>query len=163
MQVREVIAFVRAGPMWSPNHSVANRSSNPPRSLKAVLESVADSRRESSGDTTSELSSEEDYDALKHDPEAIIAGGKGGGFVAETNGKTLDANKNKSYEEIKVPSRSRPGPTRLKSIPVTLNKLKEKGKYILTADDEALREILRIGIERVIPLRFRMTIATHTY
>jgi sterol O-acyltransferase len=140
-------------------------SSNPPRSLKAALDSVADSRRDSSRDTTSEFSSEEDYDALKHDPEAIIAGGKGGGFIAETNGKTLATDKNNSYEEIKVPSRSRsrPGPTRLKSIPVTLNKLKEKGRYILTADDDALREILRIGMERVIPLQFRITITTHTY
>ncbi|PMD44299.1 MBOAT family protein [Hyaloscypha variabilis F] len=43
---------------------------------------------------------------------------------------------------------SRPGPPRLKSIPVTLNKLNEKGRYILTADDDALREILRTGIER---------------
>lgn len=123
--------------------------SNPPRSLKAALDAAGSSLGGSSaGDTMSETS-EEDYDALKHEPDAVVAGGKGGGFIrdnvrtpeVQSNGKTI-------YEEIK-PLSKRPGTPRLKSIPVTLNKLKEKGRYILTADDEALREILKVGIERV--------------
>jgi sterol O-acyltransferase len=121
-----------------------------PRSLKAALEAVTDSRRSTNGsDTASETASEEDYDALKHDPSAVVVGGKGGGFVAETSGaKTPDTGK--TYEGVKPPSsKSRPGPTRLKSIPVTLNKLKEHGRYVLTADDDALKEILKLGIERV--------------
>jgi sterol O-acyltransferase len=118
--------------------------------LKTALDAVADSRRDSSASTTSESASEEDYDAFRHDPMAIVAGGKGGGFEATTNGKTSYANGSKTYELLKVPSNSRPSSIRLKSIPVTLNKLKEKGRYILTADDEALREILRTGIERVV-------------
>ena len=98
-------------------------------------------------DTASETASEEDYDAMKHDPSAVVAGGKGGGF---THGaKTPDTDK--TYEELAVTSLKppRPGPPRLKSIPVTLNKLKEHGRYVLTADDDALREILKLGIERV--------------
>jgi sterol O-acyltransferase len=116
--------------------------------LKAALDAVADSRRDSSASTASESASEEDYDAFRHDPMAIVAGGKGGGFET-TNRKASDANGSKTYELLTVSSDSRPSPTRLKSIPVTLNKLKEKGRYILTADNEALREILRTGIERV--------------
>ncbi|KUJ15743.1 MBOAT-domain-containing protein [Mollisia scopiformis] len=126
--------------------------SNPPRSLKTALDAATDSRRNSSGDTTSETS-EEDYDNLKHDPAAVVGGGKGGGYEEEVvrtqSTPELDGNGNghKSYEALKVPH-TRPGAPRLKSIPVTLNKLKEKGRYILTADDEALRDILKSGIER---------------
>jgi sterol O-acyltransferase len=111
-----------------------------------ALDAVEGSRRNSSADSTSGSASEEDYDAFRHDPMAVVAGGKGGGFE---NGTAAEANGSKTYESLKVPLNSRPGPARLKSIPVTLNKLKEKGRYILTADDDALREILRNGIERV--------------
>jgi sterol O-acyltransferase len=140
----EGIASLKADPTY-----IQPRRANPPRSLKTALAVAADSRTDSSADTTSETS-EEDYDAFRHDPMAVVAGGKGGGFEGATNGKTPEANGSKAYELLKIPSSSRPGPTRLKSIPVTLNKLKEKGRYILTADDDALREILRTGIERVL-------------
>lgn len=123
--------------------------SEPPRSLKKALDAAADTRRGSLTDGGSESQSEEDYDALKLDPNTIVKGGKGGGF--EANGKgTTGASVETSFQEIKSSSlKPRPGAARLKSIPVTLNKLQEKGRYILTADDDALREILRIGIERV--------------
>lgn len=94
---------------------------------------------------------------MKHEAEAVVVGARGGGFVAETNessdvavvnGMTV-INGEKTYKDINAGPRSRPGPTRLKSIPVTLNKLKEKGRYILTADDESLQEILKAGMERV--------------
>ena len=119
-----------------------------PRSLKAALEAVTGLGRSTNGsDAASETASEEDYDAMRHDPSAVVAGAKGGGF---TNGaKTPDIEK--TYEEFNAPSskKSRPGPLRLKSISVTLNKLKEHGRYVLTADDDALKEILKVGIERV--------------
>jgi len=125
------------------------RRAEPPRSMKMALGALDSSRRNSSADSASESASEEDYDAFRHDPMAVVAGGKGGGFEGAANGNGVETNGNKTYESVKVPTNSRPGPARLKSIPVTLNKLKEKGRYILTADDDALREILRTGIERV--------------
>jgi sterol O-acyltransferase len=140
----EGIASLEADPTCVPP-----RRSNPPQSLKTALDAIADSRRDSSADTTPGTS-EEDYDAFRHDPMAVVAGGKGGGFKEATNGKTPEANGSKTYQLLKAPSNSRPAPARLKSIPVILNKLKEKGRYILTADDDALREILRTGIERVL-------------
>ena len=86
---------------------------------------------------------------MEHDPTAVIPGGKGGGFEENNPAQTLLERRAKtSFQDIKPAVASRPGPTRLKSIPVTLNKLKEDGRYILTADDEDLREILRIGLER---------------
>lgn len=131
-----------------PNPSA--KTAEPPRSLKKAIDGAAESRRAVSSDGGSESQSEEDYDALKHDPTAMVAGGRGGGFAEELNGKeVVNRTVEKSFEEIKSSSKSRPGATRLKSIPITLNRLKEKGRYILTADDDALREILRIGIERV--------------
>jgi sterol O-acyltransferase len=123
----------------------------PPRSLKAALEAVAVPRRNTNcSDTASETASEEDYDAMKHDPSAVVPGGKGGGFVAEKDEEKTTI-LDKTYEELKrSPSRSRHGAPRLKSISVTLNKLEgEQGRYVLIADDDALREILKVGIERV--------------
>ncbi len=124
---------------------------HPPRSLKMALDAAAHTRRRySTGDTPSEISSEEDYDAMQHDPGTILPGGKGGGVEVDASRPTTPlVNGAKTYEDLQIPSKKRPGVTRLKSIPVTLNKLKEKGKYILTADDGALREILRAGVERV--------------
>jgi sterol O-acyltransferase len=123
-------------------------SSGAPRSLKAALEAVTDSGRSTNGsDTASETASEEDYDAMKHDPSAMVAGGKGGGFTHGT--KTPDSEK--AYAELEpLSKKSRPGAPRLKSISVTLNKLKEHGRYVVTADDDALKEILKLGIERVV-------------
>lgn len=121
------------------------RRSEPPRSLKVALDTVGGSSRNSSADSVSESASEEDYDTFRHDPMAVVAGGEGGGFE---NGTAAETNGSKTYELLKSPSNSRPSSARLKSIPVTLNKLKEKGRYILTADDDALRQILMSGIER---------------
>ena len=138
----EGIASLEADPTYAP------RTRSSPRSLKIALDAAAEhSRRDNTGDTTSETS-EEDYDAIRHDPMAVVAGGKGGGYEGNEN-IPPETNGSKKYESLKVPSNSRPSALRLKSIPVTLNKLKEKGRYILTADDDALREILRTGIERV--------------
>lgn len=148
------IASLEVDPLYQPFSR-----SNPPRSLKIALDAAAtDSRRNSSGDTQSETS-EEDYDNLKHDPAAVVGGGKGGGYeetqashiTPELNGNgysSSNGNGFKSYEALKTDTHKRPGTQRLKSIPVTLNRLKEKGRYILTADDEALREILKSGLER---------------
>ena len=128
---------------------VIPKLSKSPRSLKMALEKTG----RKGSDSTSNSGSEEDYDALKHDPGTVVRGGKGGGFASESltdSGMTTpDPSATKSYEAIKIQSKSRPLPPRLKSIPVTLNKLNEDGRYVLTADDEALAEILKMGIERV--------------
>jgi sterol O-acyltransferase len=124
-----------------------------PRSMKIALDSIA---TQDSG-TDSETASEEDYDLLKHDPTAVIIGGRGGGFNGEggLRQRKLEETKEKVYEglkaeaESKTHSRSR-APS-LKSIPITLKKSDQKGKYLLTADDQELSEILRIGLEKVAP------------
>jgi sterol O-acyltransferase len=115
----------------------APRAPNPPRSLKAALEAVTDAGRNDSDATST--ASEEDYDALKHDPMAVVNGARGGGFIEARESVKV---------ELNTPfPKSRPGPGRLQNIPATLNKSKEHGRYILTADDHALREPL--GIEHV--------------
>ncbi|KAK2625274.1 hypothetical protein QTJ16_005643 [Diplocarpon rosae] len=119
-----------------------------PQSTKPSLN--ATNKRDSSGPMKSD-SSEEDYDALKHEPSAVVVGGKGGGF--NENEKPLEepdtvSHGKSTYEDLKPRTKTGQFATRLKTIPVTLNKLKEKGRYILTADEQALREILKSGIER---------------
>ena len=111
------------------------------RSLKAVLDGGTYSSQHGT-DTGPESTSEEDYDSLEHDPLAVVSGGRGGGY-----GKIDELKTTKAYEELRTPGSS-PNTTRRKSIPVKLNKLEEKGQYLLTADDAALTEILKIGLER---------------
>ena len=122
----------------------------PPESLKTAPYDSSVSRGMSI-DTTSESTSEEDYDALQQDPMAVVKRGKERGFVANLDGadaKTSSAEK--IYETLNAsPPKSRSGPKRLRGIPITLNKLQEKGGYVLTADDDALREVLKSGLERV--------------
>jgi sterol O-acyltransferase len=89
-----------------------------------------------SGSTT-ESGGEEDYDAIQTNPATIVDGAEGGGIEGKLSRQRTSF------------SVAPPGPTRLKSIPITLNKLEEKGKYVLTADKKALREILKMSIERV--------------
>jgi sterol O-acyltransferase len=116
----------------------------PPRSLKVALDAAAASGRNQS-DTASNSGSEEDYDALKQEPGTLVRERTGRESVVhqeETNEGT--------YESIK-PSKTRPMPPRLKTIPITLNKLKENGQYVLTTDDAAITKILQLGIERVLP------------
>ena len=123
----------------------APRAPNPPRSLKAALEAVTDAGRNDSDATST--ASEEDYDALKHDPMAVVNGARGGGFIeARESVKAADpVTTGRTYEELNTPFGA--GPGRLQNIPATLNKLKEHGRYILTADDHAPRG--PVGIERV--------------
>lgn len=99
-----------------------------PGSPNAAINAVA-------SESTSESGSEEDYDAIQHDPATIIEGSEGGGFEEKHQGVSL--------------ATPRPVATRLQSIPITLNRSGEKGKYVLTAEEEALKEVLRMSIERV--------------
>jgi hypothetical protein len=108
-----------AAPLGESSHLVGQLSADGSASLQAVEIAASGS--------TSESGSEEDYDAIQTNPATIMEGAKG----------------STSF------SVAPPGPTRLRSIPFTLNKLEEKGKYALTADKDALREILKMSIERV--------------
>lgn len=95
-----------------------------------------------SPDPSSHSSEEEDYDNLHPNPATVVDGAKGGGFEPNVNLPTLD--QPPPYEAVhhtKSPSGSR-------SIQVTLEKTDKRGRYILTADDPQIREILRNGIER---------------
>ncbi|PQE09206.1 MBOAT family protein [Rutstroemia sp. NJR-2017a BBW] len=125
----------------APDRSDTNSSwSNGPRSLKRALDEAARTRPDSEASETDSL---EDYDSMKLDPMTVVNGGKGGGYVGENGVQTPDAKPDKVYGKLQIPSEQRPGVKRLKSIPVTLDKLQEKGRYVLTADDDALREILK--------------------
>ena len=118
-----------------------------PRSLKAALDAVAASGRAGFTDASSETASEEDYDALKHDPMALVPGGRGGGYESPT--RALISGATRPHEVRETSSRLRPSTQRLKSIPITLNKVKGANRYVLTADDVALQQVLEAGLERV--------------
>ncbi len=100
---------------------------------------------------SSTTTSDEDYDAQRADPAALVEGSRGGGL--EVEGKISPgrvSRQNSRFEAIKPPSLDAPRPAfrRRKSIPVTLEKTDKRGRYILTADEPELRQILREGIER---------------
>jgi hypothetical protein len=119
-------------------------SEAPPRSLKVALDAAALANGHS-GVTTPDSTSEEDYDKLQPDPLTIVAGGKGGGFNYDQHDGT---NHNGPSQEPEAGLQmSRRG--RSTSIPVTLKKADQKGQYYLIADDAELKEILKMGFERV--------------
>lgn len=122
---------------------------SPPRSMKNALDAVAKSTYASSTDASGSQS-DEDYDALRHDPSAIAPGGKGGGFAADKNEYVVhDSAVGMSVADIKTPGlKKRPGATRNKSVPITLKRL-QKGKYTLETNDATLRKVLEAQLERV--------------
>lgn len=125
-----------------------DKSSSSPKSMKVALEAVA--KGESNSDTAS-TASEEDYDNLKHDPLAVVAGGKGGGFDGKAS-ETSPVIAEKVYQDIKAPNgkkSTRPAAQRMQSIPITLKKSEIKGKYFLVADEKELKGILKMGAARV--------------
>ena len=94
----------------------------------------------------------EDYDSISIDPDTIIHGSRGG---------ALDYRRASSRNNLKPPESSgfirresdpgndqRDGDARRHSVQVRLQKTGKKGRYILTADDPEIREILSRGIER---------------
>lgn len=117
----------------SPRHSTATPDSH---SASADSDSIS-------------TASEEDYDKIRHDPQVMVSGGRGGGFEGSNEEgpkihEKLYANITASASDPKLP-----GHLRLKSVPVTLTMSDEKGKYTLTADDEQLRSMLNLTAERV--------------
>lgn len=121
----------------------------PPRSLKVALDAAALANGHS-GATTPDSTSEEDYDKLQHDPLTVVAGGKGGGFSHDQqNGASHTESSREPKTGLHKSRRSRSTPPNLTSIPITLKKADQKGQYYLIADDAELKEILKMGIERV--------------
>jgi hypothetical protein len=121
----------------------------PPRSLKVALDAAALANGHS-GVTTPDSTSEEDYDKLQHDPLTVLAGGKGGGFsLDQDDGASHIEPSTEPETGLHKSRRSRSTPPKLKSIPVTLKKADQKGQYYLIADDAELKEILKMGFERV--------------
>jgi hypothetical protein len=139
------IASLEADEMASNGHSPEAR----PRSLKVALDAAALANGHS-GVTTPDSTSEEDYDKLQHDPLTVVAGGKGGGFSHDQHDGTSYIEPNQEPETgLHKSRRSLSTPPNLTSIPVTLKKADQKGQYYLIADDAELKEILKIGFERV--------------
>jgi sterol O-acyltransferase len=108
-------------------------------------------RLASSESSSSTLTNEEDFDNLKPDPNTTIEGSKGGGLEedatlqpAHRSTTELDALDNnhlpKGVEKALLRRRT--------SIPVRLEKTNTKGKYLLSADDPDILEILRRGAQR---------------
>jgi len=126
----------------------------------ATIPSLSDSKAVLNDDESANTSADEavtdedieDYDSIKIDPDTIIHGSRGG---------SLDYRRASSGAKLKAPEprghirrQSDPGNdkddglARRRSVQVTLKKTGKKGKYILTADDPEIREILSRGIAR---------------
>ncbi|KAJ9649030.1 Sterol O-acyltransferase 2 (Sterol-ester synthase 2) [Coniosporium apollinis] len=105
----------------------------------------------------SSISDEEDYDELKPDPSAIVEGSKGAGveneeaMLAGKANTSVSSERSPSYEAVRAPSRNGKSEellrSRRKSVQVIVEKT-NKGRYVLTADDPEIREVLRQGIQR---------------
>jgi len=107
-------------------------------------------------DWSAEHSSLEDYDSLTLDMAAIMEGSVKAEYDTSTvmdddtlPTKSKEGDKRK-HSDPSVMQRESPEQraARRKSIQIILEKTDKKGRYILTADDPELREILKAGLER---------------
>ncbi|KAM3413485.1 O-acyltransferase [Cercospora zeina] len=121
----------------------------PPSSSNASQERKEESKDRGPGHSTSNSSSDSDdddlmdnYDDLEVDPDTLIVNSRTSIDVAlrPSNATMGDARPVHDEPPLKHARRN--------SIQVNLKKTDRKGRYILTADDPAIREVLRKGIER---------------
>jgi sterol O-acyltransferase len=143
--------FVRSDIPKEPNDQIS-----PAPSLLSVSTGSGD---EWSANPSASISDDEveDYDVLKPNPDTVVAGSSGGGLQQKHTmnghgkGKSTalvpeNTSVEQAFEAIKAGSPTNfmaKSPTRRKSIQVTVEKTGKKGRYILTADDPVLRDILR--------------------
>ncbi|KAI9736816.1 MAG: acyl-CoA/sterol acyltransferase [Claussenomyces sp. TS43310] len=123
-------------------------TSEPPHSLKAALDAVAGSRGHNGHSDATSTASEEDYDNLRHDPQTMIMGGRGGGFLGSEEVSRIDQKVDTDSETTNSSKPKRPGLLSFKSIPVTLKKADEEGKYYLIADDVELKKLSKLSHEK---------------
>jgi sterol O-acyltransferase len=97
----------------------------------------------------SSVSDNEDYDELRLDPSAVMDGSTGAG--AELSLQHRDSAIVMDEDTPRKNGKRQDGDTngaRRQSIQVIFEKTNKKGRYILTADDPELREILKAGLQR---------------
>ncbi|KAK8206489.1 Sterol O-acyltransferase 2 (Sterol-ester synthase 2) [Zalaria obscura] len=142
-----------------PGQASAALRSDP--SLASSGASTPAAEHDGSGNTTASPSGSavvsdddsEDYDRIKVNPDTIVDGGRRGGLDASRSDHDLPRKISEKVEHKErrqsEPFSGKPSPPmRRKSIQVRLEKTDKKGRYVLTADDPEIRELLRKGIER---------------
>jgi sterol O-acyltransferase len=114
----------------------------------------------SEDDWSAEHSSLEDYDAVTADMATIMEDSVGGDMKAGYHTSTVASGDTSSTKTEKGNQRNHSDPSmiqkemlesrsvRRQNIQIILEKTDKKGRYILTADDPELREILKAGLER---------------
>lgn len=97
----------------------------------------------------------EDYDNIKLDPDTIIDGSKGGILdkvdtmsKSTSDVKHLGASSGSNGFIRRRSDNSHDTDDHRRSIEIRLEKTDKKGRYVLTADDPEIQEILRKGMER---------------
>ncbi|KAH8820986.1 MBOAT family protein [Xylogone sp. PMI_703] len=95
-------------------------------------------KSKNSDDSLSESTGEEDYDTLKHDPGAVVVGGKGGGFPGHIR---LDKNFEDLYREAQ-PESFRDGtyirdPNKTNHAPVVATNQRDQDQYVSDDTGEA--------------------------
>lgn len=107
----------------------------------------------------SSVSDTEDYDNLRPDPTAVMEGSKGGGVeqglehrdsaIVMEEEEIPRKNGKRRADPIMIPDAVvARNAARRQSIQVIFEKTNKKGRYIITADDPELREILKAGLEK---------------
>ena len=110
--------------------TTTNGTTKRPGALKIALdEAKASQPREGSPDSTD--STFESYDSQKRHPDTIVKGSHGGQVEVDIDEHT-----------------ARRGLERRGSIPIKLERTEKKGRYMLTADDPEIRDILTRGLQR---------------
>lgn len=116
--------------LQSNGFATTNGTTNRPGALKIALDNAKASQpRDDSPDSTD--SKFESYDSQTPHPDTIKEGSSGGQVEVDIDEQT-----------------ARRGLARRGSIPIRLERTDKKGRYLLTADDPEIRDILTRGLQR---------------
>lgn len=115
-------------------------------SLRAAIQEAQLTANSSSGESEtasspSDYGDIEDYDTLKPNSNRAEKNSYDGD-------ETLGKGNNPRHGELKKDV-TKPAFKRMKSIPIILKKSDKEGKYFLRADNAGIRQLLKMGIERV--------------
>lgn len=138
-------------------HATASDAYNPDHSHLTIYEPSVDDEWSAA---PSSISDNEDYDTLRPEPTAVMEQSRGGDIgmgldhrdsaivMDEEETPRKNGKRQSDPASAQVTSIAAKNAARKQSIQVIFEKTNKKGRYILTADDPELKDILKAGLEK---------------
>ena len=124
---------------------IANLRTDQPHTSGSADKSAEGEQSKSGASTDDSEDSIEDYDQLELDPDTLVANSRksmDAGWRPSSSGAGADGEDSRQQPESPSKSKKR------HSIQISLERTEQKGRYVLTAEDPVVKDLLRKGLER---------------